>query len=143
LGAPRKNEGRFPNVTVMIQHHKSGHHFPPDFDVAAYISANTELIGKFSHDWEYINHYLDSGVSNKLRYRRTTIDFSFIEALYGVSFKPSSDSYGGVGRTEEQNQEAADFADRRLVELYAEIRQLTGESKVYTDVNSLLVAHGI
>jgi glycosyltransferase involved in cell wall biosynthesis len=136
-----KNEGRLPNVDAMIRNHINARNFPTDFDVAGYLSANTDLIGKFSSDWEYILHYLDTGIGDQRRYRTAIIDFDFIEALYDVRLNNNAAQHSEKAGVREREIEG--HTDRLRTEIEEEIRQRTDDHRVYFDLKSMLFAHGV
>jgi glycosyltransferase involved in cell wall biosynthesis len=138
-----RSEGRLPNLDAMIRNHANGRKFPTDFDVGAYLGANTDLIGKFSHNWQYIRHYLDIGIGEQRKYHAPAIDLEFVEALYGISFKHNMALPDEVQAVAADHQDHGNVTDWRRAEITEELRRWTGEHEVYVNVNSMLFSHDI
>jgi glycosyltransferase involved in cell wall biosynthesis/tetratricopeptide (TPR) repeat protein len=79
-----REEGRFPNLSTFLSTRgEQGVTLPADFSVPMYKFLNRGLGDDFVYEWEFIVHFIESGMSEGRQYRIE--DDAFVKDLYKLS----------------------------------------------------------
>ena len=84
-----RREGRFPDFKSYLEAHPNRERMPHDFSIAAYIAKAPDLWSKFEHPWQYIIHFLNSGLDEKRDAHADHVSPRFIKDYYDYSIPPN------------------------------------------------------